>query len=373
MSGNPYMIDVAKIDTRSTDRLMQGLGMIAKSNREQRKKEKTKQDFRAAMGSDDPDQVADFVLDNPGAEDLVNSITRNKDEKTSKNQVDTLRNIMADPENGTQYMQDRVDYLKSVGASTDTADKVLQLSKDKPEAFLRAAEMSFAGKAAKEYKALKGEKKKQNEKDSGILSEVQSSKILPGGLVQIVRKDGTTDIIPPEEAGEKLVKQAEDRGAELQGLRSRERESGKRSILKASKLLEATSSMRKNNTNLRKAVKLLKEGANTGPVDRLLPNLRAASVKLQNLQAQLGLDVVGAVTFGALSKGELDLAKSVALPTGLQPEELKKWINDKIEAQEKLATYMEDQAIFLDQGGTPASWIQNLRDDKALSEMEKQQ
>ena len=63
------------------------------------------------------------------------------------------------------------------------------------------------------------------------LSEVQSSKILPGGLVQIVRKDGTVETIPPEEANAQLIRAAELRGAELQGLRAGERGAAKQAII----------------------------------------------------------------------------------------------------------------------------------------------
>jgi len=195
-------------------------------------------------------------------------------------------------------------------------------------------------------------------------NEVQSSKILAGGVVQMVMKNG--DILTKEqsEVDSKIIKQAENRAADLQGLRARKRETGKGSIKRSLKLIDTSSKMRANNRNLRKAITLLDEGAKTGPVEKMLPNLRAASVKLQNLQSQLGLDVVGAVTFGALSKGELDLAKDVALPTGLKPLELKKWVNDKINAQEKLANYLEDQAIFLDGDGSPAGWLAKQKEEQ---------
>ena len=76
------------------------------------------------------------------------------------------------------------------------------------------------------------------------------------------------------------------------------------------------------------------------------------------MKNQLGLDVVGSVTFGALSEGELNLALSTALPTGLEGPELVKWAEDKIEAQEKLSAYLEEQAVFLTQpGNTSADWL----------------
>ena len=70
-----------------------------------------------------------------------------------------------------------------------------------------------------------------------------------------------------------------------------------------------------NTRNLGKAIAAIDEGATTGAiVSRFTPTVRAATVKLEQVQKLLGLDVIGAVTFGALSQGELDLALATALP-----------------------------------------------------------
>jgi len=118
--------------------------------------------------------------------------------------------------------------------------------------------------------------------------------------------------------------------------------------------------IRQNVVNLREVKRLIdKEGAITGPVADKFPSFRAASIELDNMQKQLGLDVIGAVTFGALSKGELDLALSKALPTHLTGPALSDWTKRKIEAQEKLADYFEDQSIYLSKpGNSVASWLE---------------
>ncbi len=123
------------------------------------------------------------------------------------------------------------------------------------------------------------------------------------------------------------------------------------------KAFEQVDKIQKNIFNLRDAIDAVKAGAGTGPLESKLPSIRSASVTLDNIQGRLGLDVVGAVTFGALSKGELDLAKAVALPTGLDGPELVKWIEKKISAQEKLMNYFAEQAVFLSQGNSQADWL----------------
>lgn len=113
-----------------------------------------------------------------------------------------------------------------------------------------------------------------------------------------------------------------------------------------------------NVRNIDKAIAAIDEGASTGVIEsRFFPTIRKSTVKLEQVQALLGLDVVGGVTFGALSKGELDLALTVALPLGLQPDELRQWLEDKKTAQEKLRAYYAEQIDFLDQGGSVAGFL----------------
>jgi len=71
----------------------------------------------------------------------------------------------------------------------------------------------------------------------------------------------------------------------------------------------------------------------------------------------MALDVVGATTFGALSAGELALAKDVALPTGLDTDELLVFLDKRKAAQQKLRDYYNEQIQFLDQGGTVAGFL----------------
>jgi hypothetical protein len=140
------------------------------------------------------------------------------------------------------------------------------------------------------------------------------------------------------------------------------RQSATDRVKKAGVLSERVSTLRENITNLGRGLDALDEGASTGPFMSRLPSFRQSSVKLDNVQKSLGLDVVGATTFGALSKGELDLAMSKALPTGLKAPALKEWITDKIAAQDKLANYLSDAASFMEGGGTPAEWNQTQKE-----------
>jgi len=109
--------------------------------------------------------------------------------------------------------------------------------------------------------------------------------------------------------------------------------------------------------NIDRAVEAVKSGAGVGAVEKLWPSIKSSSVELDNIRGQMALDVVGATTFGALSKGELDLAKDIALPTGLDSDELVDYLTRKKAAQEKLRAYYNEQIQFLDQGGTIAGFL----------------
>ena len=121
------------------------------------------------------------------------------------------------------------------------------------------------------------------------------------------------------------------------------------------------SNIRSNMLNLDRAIQLVEEeGANTGVIASKLPTWNQATLELENLQKTLGLDVIGAVTFGALSQSELDLAQTVALPTNLNEKELADWLRRKKTAQEKLANYLSQQSRFFSRGYPPGRWFDFL-------------
>lgn len=213
-------------------------------------------------------------------------------------------------------------------------------------------------------------------------SDVQSS--LPGRIATvIVRKDGTVEIrdnrtneIVTGAAAEQLmqddkqlmadVKNAvEQAGAtgrleaqiDLGALASAAEAGGQASIKLAEASSAAVAAARSNIGTLDRAIELVEqEGANTGVIARTLPSWNASTVELNNLQGQLTIDVIGAVTFGALSEGELALAMDIALPTGLDEKELADWLRRKKTAQQKLANYHSKKARFFSDGFSIGQW-----------------
>lgn len=179
---------------------------------------------------------------------------------------------------------------------------------------------------------------------------------LPNG--QVVVKNPAGQIVEGDERVETLSA-ANASEVDQAGLKKGTEAAATAAIKQSEKNFEQLAGIKTAVNNIDNAIQAIDDGANTGVIASKLPSIKAASIKLDNLQKRLGLDVIGNVTFGALSKGELDLALATALPTNLDEAELRAWLVDKRDAQLKLATYVEDAAVFLGTpGNTMANWIE---------------
>jgi hypothetical protein len=211
------------------------------------------------------------------------------------------------------------------------------------------------------------------ESGAGGSDKVQSSKTTPDGTTILVMKNGTTKVISAQ--GEELKGQAradairtsEEFGADIQGTRAQARGLGELSAKQVGQAFAEVGKIKKNLGNIDDAIAAIDAGANSGVIASKLPNVTAASIQLANVRQQLGLDVIGSVTFGALSEGELNLALDTALPSNLAPKDLRAYLVNKKNAQTKLAGYLTEQATYLSKkGNTLSGWLEKV-DNKANS------
>jgi hypothetical protein len=157
------------------------------------------------------------------------------------------------------------------------------------------------------------------------------------------------------------VKRAREYGMDIAAGTSGARSAGAQGIELANQAFTAASKARSTVSNIDDAIDAIDKGANSGVIESRFPSWNAATIELENAANRLGLDVIGSVTFGALSEGELRLAMSTALPLRLDGPELKDWLQRKRDAQMKLIGYMEEQALFLSQpGNTLGMWLENV-------------
>ncbi len=283
-----------------------------------------------------------FLLDSRGALRLL----RGGD---TKGAVDLLRN--------------RVGEINRLGGDATQSTQLLAMAEAGETEALISGLQTIDNRAvdAGIFDALPGSE------DAAIV--VKASDILPDGTViqstsegvRVFAADGTelrgNDVVEAIEKGRKFgVTIAGDTAAAKAAA-----DEVKQSSRVSGEMFKKIGPIRQSLLTIGKARQALAEGAETGAIDKFLPDLREASIKLTNLMNQLGLEVISGATFGALSAGELRLALDTALPTGLQPEALDRWLADKGAAQTKLLTELEDDVIFLSGGGTIGGIVQRRR------------
>jgi len=99
----------------------------------------------------------------------------------------------------------------------------------------------------------------------------------------------------------------------------------------------------------------------TGRLAQFVPNITAAAQSIETAKSKLGLDIIGSVTFGALSEGELKLAMDTALPSDqLSPTELRKWITDRMNAQRKAFEAVNDTLNHFVKQGSLEDYYTNI-------------
>ena len=294
----------------------------------------------------------------------------------------------------TKLLQDRIGRVGELGGDPSHSVKLLSTVQDQnvsdEEITQGLQSIDFRGVDAGVLEALPGqdpltqrkialaegklaleEKKFKREADPTIGKDVvvKASEILPNGAVIQSTSEGVRvfnangerlhgqDVIETIEAGQKLgIRVAGDtEAAKAEAGRIRQ------SINISGKMFGQIGPIRQSLITIGKARQALAEGAETGAIDKFLPSIRESSIKLDNLMNQLGLEVISGATFGALSAGELRLALDTALPTGLQPDALDRWLADKSSAQQKLLAELQDDVLTLSSGGTIASIIQKRK------------
>lgn len=199
--------------------------------------------------------------------------------------------------------------------------------------------------------------------------KVQSSTIIPDGdgTAIVLMTDGSRHVLDPTgkevfgEAAAQAIAKANQVAIDVTSQKAGGRRAATIGQDVAKEAFVSLGKVRSNMLNLDNALTALDSGADTGLVQSQLPATNAATLELRNMQAALGLDVIGATTFGALSEGELNLALDIALPTKMERADLRSWIVKKKAAQDKLATYFTNQAKFLSIPNTNVGdWLVHL-------------
>jgi hypothetical protein len=213
---------------------------------------------------------------------------------------------------------------------------------------------------------------------------VQSSSILPDSSgVLMTMRDGSVqvrtaggDILLGQEATD-FVQRANENEAELQRSIYQARQEGTlegrielggeaaateaaatSQIDRANEAFDQAAGIQSNISNIDEAIAAIDSGARAGLVANFFPSITEASARLENAMNRMGLDVIGSVTFGALSEGEMRLAMETAVPRNLDPAQLRDFLVRKREAQIKARDALMRAANYLARpGNTLDGWF----------------
>ena len=114
----------------------------------------------------DPNAYIEFVSQNPGAEKILDPLIKFKDEETRKNMADTAMSALSteDPQERTNILLKRAEYLKEKGADFQGTLDIAMLSMKNPAEAKKRIEMGLAYVDKDLYKAYESSKEKP---DSG--------------------------------------------------------------------------------------------------------------------------------------------------------------------------------------------------------------
>lgn len=221
----------------------------------------------------------------------------------------------------------------------------------------------------------------------GTQNSVQSTQMIGGRISVQTMRDGSVRVVDSAtgerlegQAAQDAIRQAEEAVAAGAGDVNRARRKGeleadvalggtaaaaqKAGTIAQEQGLEAFTRVGKIKSGIStidQAIAAIDNGARSGQIESRAPTWNAQTIELRRLGNELGLDVIGSVTFGALSEGELNLAMQTALPTNMNEADLRAWLESKKAAQQKLLGYMEEQARFLSRpGNTISGWLDKV-------------
>lgn len=337
------------------------------AEQEQELRQQYSQDLQQAFQSNDPQLFAQLAAKYPtqakGIKDAFSVLNESQQENELLTGAQVSNAIRGGkPEIAMQIVDKQIEALSNSGKPTQRMQAIRDALNADPTMVAKNLDMVMYAVAGDRWGKMTGMGGKQ----------VQSSDILADGTVVTVFKDGSTQVTDATGnvvAGEKAasaVRQAQEFGGEVKAGGESRKIAFQKAQEIAVKAFEQIPKIETNLANLDEAIELVKQGANTGAIERNLPSFKASTIALNNVRNRLGLDVVGSVTFGALSQDELKLALDTGLPTNLEGQDLINWITNKKQAQTKLLGYLNEQAEFLSSGDkTLNDWMKFKKKQKA--------
>ena len=380
-------------------------GLDARAKREAETNNKAvnllkQQQLMKAVESGDPQQIFEFVSNNPGSQQVATEMAGFVNDTTRQSAVNTAIKVLTEDVNPVDAMMEHMGTVLREGGNIQESAAMTEAVIQNPSIGKEQALRTLALHAPDQYRAYR--------EATGQVSDLPAGTEEFNNLIRLSRSDdpktrkaAEIELGLQRRAGSETAPQIVDVGgvphifdrnkqklvrADVEGkdvttgsVAGSKAEiaatiSAAESAIKMSQnAIEGLSPIRKSIANIDDAIRAIDEGAGTGAVQSFFPSVKSSSVELDNVRGQMGLDVIGGTTFGALSESELKFALDTALPTRLDGPELKAWLQRKKSAQQKMSKELESAAIYLGQpGNTPAGYLEFRRNTIDPQEAEAQ-
>jgi tetratricopeptide (TPR) repeat protein len=293
---------------------------------------------------------------------VYNAMSEEAEKVERRQAAELISAFKTDPARGKEILDTRIEAAKNAGnmEEVQALQAYRKIADVDPDAVVEAvalqAGMAFGDEFLKQIPGL-AEKR------------VQSSEILADGTFVIIYTDGTTEVknaegVPLEgEARAKAIREAQKFKSEAAAITAGGTAQAKNLQERADKALGQMENIDRSIDLYNQALDALNKGAQTGLLASFFPSISAQTREFKRISDLLGLDIINAYTFGALSEAEMDLALRVGGLDDIQdPETLKEQIIARRDAQIKLKGELRRAAIELSRPGmTIEKWLSDPR------------
>lgn len=384
--GNPFYVQPGGDMTRGLYGLTNQVNQIGQQRRVDEKEQMAAQKEQEAMqraqeikaeaqsvyASGDPEAIRQFRIKYPEYGKVVQEMVTGKFKEgqedifdqgyrfLSADDPESMGNVLTSMESMLTQEQYNPEQKQMIQSFVETARKDPEAAKRQAQTFLVTGDFDRYENFAKSF-GLEGAEKKEIPaeqqafenliKDFSPEEQVKARKVKAGLEARAV---GSSDMTIQQLGIADLIGDTQATMAERKKFGEMQGSQRSQAIDKG---FDKVQKLQQNISNLDNAIAAVDSGAGTGAIEKRFPSIKESSVLLDQVQGALALDVIGSVTFGALSEGELNLAKAIAIPTGLEGPALKEWLQNKKDAQKKLLNYFKEQIDFLDQGGSVAGFL----------------
>jgi hypothetical protein len=383
MAGPDYMIDVQNpfLEGLKGYQLAQTMALQRQQIQQQQQAQQRQYDMQTALAqfSERPGKTVEdyrrLMIRFPELSDQLQKNIAGLTEEQRQGKINKLMPIYAALKSGNNEIASDIIDQEIAGAkygADPSQAKNLEIVKQNlatdPRGALTATRLFLYGAMGEKQFADMDKQLYERDAKTPDANNIRMSEFLPDKTMVGVTQAG--DIVVKDVAGNRItgdaakrkIDEALQRGIDLRGEAAKAEAEARQAVAQVQQYSKSVDSINSDITTLKEAKSILQSAIDegrftgTGPIAQYLPALTDTSQELRNVARRMGLGIISSTTFGALSEGELKLAMDTAFPKGLKGQALLDWLQERIDAKQKLNDQMNEAVQFLGGGGTVAQW-----------------